>query len=285
MSRAGHIFAEQGRNLSRHLASSLGSFLSLTLMLLLFDLFWIAAGTSEKFYSDLISEIRIEAYIAENVPDSSLQAIQRSLRNVAGVAESRLITREAARAELTRLVGTDLLIGYDSTNPLPRSFVITVEPDYLTSEATAAIKSDLLSINGVASVDYSRGWLQKAEGARALVLQVGMILGGLILLTVLITSANSIRLMTEVRAVGLHQMRLLGAGRLFLAMPYLLESLIISVLAAVAGWVVILYFRNEVSFTGFELVLPRLSDIVLFVIASALLGFVSGYLGIRRLLK
>jgi len=48
MSRLGHIVSEQGRNLSRHLATSLGSLLSLTLLFLLFDLFWIAAATSDS---------------------------------------------------------------------------------------------------------------------------------------------------------------------------------------------------------------------------------------------
>jgi len=285
MSRLGHIVSEQGRNLSRHLATSLGSLLSLTLLFLLFDLFWIAAVTSDKFYSDLISEIRLEAIVDEAYPDSTLAALEMSLGNVAGVAATQSISREAAREELARLVGIDLLVGYDTINPLPRSFVIQVDSAYLTAGACAVMEEEMLTIVGISDVHYSRRWLDKAESARSLVLQVGMVLGVLIVLTALISSANSIRLMTEVRAVGLSQMRLLGAGRLFLALPYLLESLLISIMAAIIGWAVILYFHDEISFTYFQLVLPQLSDVALFVCVCGLLGWISGYVGIRKLLK
>ena len=285
MSRLGHIIAEQGRNMSRHLATSFGSLLSLTLLFLLFDMFWIAAATSDKFYSELISEIRLEAIVDEAYPDSMLVSLEMSLGNVPGVAARQSISREAARDELARLVGMDLLVGYDSINPLPRSFVIEVDSAFLTAGACAAMEEEMLTIHGISDVHYSRRWLEKAETARLLVLQVGMVLGVLIVLTALISSANSIRLMTEVRAVGLQQMRLLGAGRLFLALPYLLESLLISIMAAMIGWAVILYFHDEISFTHFQLVLPRLPDVALFVGVCGLLGWISGYVGIRKLLK
>jgi cell division transport system permease protein len=271
--------------MSRHLATSLGSLLSLTLLYLLFDMFWIAAVTSDKFYSDLISEIRMDAIVDEAYPDSTLAALEMSLGNVPGVVASQSVSREDARDELARLVGVDLLVGYDSINPLPRSFVIEVDSAFLTAGACAGMEEAMLTINGISEVHYSRRWLDKAESTRSLVLRVGMVLGVLIVLTALISSANNIRLMTEVRAVGLQQMRLLGAGRLFLALPYLFESLLVSILAAMIGWVAILYYQDEISFTYFQLVLPRLSDMAVFVGVCGLLGWISGYVGIRKLLK
>jgi len=44
MSRIAHILKELSRNLYRNPGTALGSFLSLTLLFLLFDLYWIAAG-------------------------------------------------------------------------------------------------------------------------------------------------------------------------------------------------------------------------------------------------
>lgn len=285
MTRLGHILLELGRNLRRHPAISLGSLLSLTLLFLLFDLFWIAAGTSQHFYDNLVAGVRMEAFVAEEVSDSLLPDVQNELQRLDALDSVVLITREEARERLADLVGTDLLVGYDTANPLPRSFVLTIEPEYLTIAGTKEVEQQLQAMQPIQQVLYSRRWLAKAEKAHSLALQAGMVLGGLILLTALISSANNIRLMTRVRAVGLEQMRMLGAGRLFLAAPFLLESLIVSALAAAIGWGVIHYSLDEITFTRFEIVMPPFGDIGIYVGACALLGLISGYLGIRKLIK
>lgn len=285
MIRLAHILLELGRNLKRHPAISLGSLLSLTLLFLLFDLFWVAAGTSQQFYANLVAGVRMEAFVAEDVADSVLPDVQGELEQLEAVDSVILVTRQEARQRLAELVGTDLLVGYDSANPLPRSFVLTLKPNYLTIAATEELERQLKEIRPIQQVLYSRRWLAKAEKAHSLALQVGMVLGGLILLTALISSANNIRLMTQVRAVGLEQMRMLGAGRLFLAAPFLLESLLVSSLAAGIGWGVIQYSLERITFTRFDIIVPPAGDVGIYIGACALLGLVSGYLGIRKLIR
>jgi cell division protein FtsX len=138
---------------------------------------------------------------------------------------------------------------------------------------------------GIADVYYSKRWLNKAESTRAIVLNIGLVLGALILLSALISSTNNIRLMTRTRAVGFRQMRLCGAGKLFLALPFLLEGLIISGLSAVAGWLLLFYMREKIAFTRFEVVFPMTNEIIIYCAAVAGLGVISGYLGIRKLLR
>jgi len=101
MIRILHIGREFFRNLGRNPFTALASFLSLALLFLLFDLFWIAAGTSQKFYHNLISQVRMEAYVAEDVPDSSMAALITDVRSIPGVAEVTTITRDSARVRLT----------------------------------------------------------------------------------------------------------------------------------------------------------------------------------------
>ncbi len=80
-------------------------------------------------------------------------------------------------------------------------------------------------------------------------------------------------------------MRLLGAGRMFLAFPFLIEGMLISGLSGVAGWLAINYGRQQISLTQIEIVYPTYEEMAIFCAAAAVLGIVSGYMGIRRLLK
>ena len=110
-------------------------------------------------------------------------------------------------------------------------------------------------------------------------------LGILILLTILFNSANNMRLTARTRAAGLYQMRLLGAGKIFLSMPYFLEGLLIGAFSAGLGWALIGYFKDKIDFTMVEIIFPSLQYIVIFCCLSALLGLISGYMGIRKQMK
>lgn len=284
MIRISHILRELSRNLGGNLTSSLASFLSLSLLFLLFDLFWVGAGTAQRFYDDLIAELRIELYVSESVPDSLLAPINSRVAAIEGVEAVDYVSKQDAREELARLVGIDPLVGYD-INPLPRSFVLTISPGYLYASSAAAIKSEALRIEGIEEVSYSVDWLEKVEKTRAIILNVGMVLGGLILLTSLLSSANNIRLASKTRAVGLYQMRLLGAGKLFVAWPFMLEGFLLGAISAAAGWLIIYYGRGKLSFTQIEIVYPNLEEISIFCGCTALLGLVAGYTGIRKLAR
>jgi cell division transport system permease protein len=280
-----HIFRELFRNLSRYPITALASVLSMSLLFLLFDLFWVAAGTSGRFYRDLLSELQVEVFLDEAVADTSRPQYEEEIRAIPGVSAVQFVSREAARQRLAGLVGTDLLAGYDESNPLPRSFVLAIDEASLNTADLERIEGRLFAIDGVSDVSYSRAWLEKAEGTRAVMLEIGLVLGGLILATAIVSSANNIRLMTRARAVGFRQMLYMGAGRLFVAMPFVIEGFLISAVSAVLGWLIIWYGSTRVTFTQLVVVYPSREEIAIFCLVVALLGAISGYVGLRRVLR
>jgi cell division transport system permease protein len=285
MLRIKHVAREIGRNLIRYPGTSIGSFLSLALIFMLFDLFWVGARSADKIYSGLMTQVRMESFIDESVPDSTLAQLAGAVSDLHGIAGVQYVSKDDARSELTRMTGTDLLVGYDTLNPLPRSFLITLEPESVNGATMTSIEDSLRDISGIIDVQYSRTWVSKAEAAKSLIWRLGLGLGAIILLTAVIISTNSIRLMTRARGTGIRQLQLLGAGGLFIAMPYLVEGLLIGGLSAVAGWGAIIYGRNHIEITQFEVILPTQEQIILFCCGTALLGLLSGLLGLRRLLR
>jgi cell division transport system permease protein len=285
MTRTLYIVKELLRNVSRHPWTALSSLLSLTLLFLLFQLFWVAAGTSEKFYRDLLAEIRVEVFVSEDFSDERLQELQNKIQKVDGVTTVEFVSRDLARQRLAGHLGVDPLVGYDSLNPLPRSYVLAVDPDRLTTDQMEITETALAELDGVLNVAYSRGFLAKAEHTSRLIGQVGLGLGALILLAALISSANSIRLMTRARAVGFRQLALLGAGKSFVGLPFMLEGLFLSIMAAAASWGIILYGHSRVSFAEIIVVIPTMREIAWFCVVVGMVGFISGYVGIRRSLK
>ncbi|MBD3402236.1 hypothetical protein GF420_05025 [candidate division GN15 bacterium] len=280
-----YILRELGRNIYRNPGTALGSVLSLTLLFLLFNLFWVAAGTSEAFYRELLAELRMEVFLDEGMPDSTATQLPREFYAIDGVLTAEFVDKDQARKRLTDLLGMDLLIGYDTINPLPRSYVLTMENDVLNTSDMQSIEERMYTIPGVIDVAYSRQFLEKAESTRDLILQVGLFLGAIILATAVISSSNNIRLMTKARAIGFRQMRLLGAGKLFVGLPFIIEGFLIAALSALLSWAIVWYGHSRVVFTQFSVVLPTGDDILLFCLAAGAVGCISGFLGIRKALQ
>jgi cell division transport system permease protein len=285
MTRFAHILKELYRNVRRNMMTALSAFLVMILLLFLFDLFWIATGTSNKLYRDFLSELQMEVFITEEATDSSMVTLKESILNIKGVNHAEIVSRELARQQLAMLVGVDLLIGYDTINPLPRSIIISFDDSYLETDKLNEVEERIYSFNSVANIFYSKSWLEKVERTKSIISQIGLFLGGLILLTVLISSASSMSLTTRARASGFEQMRLLGAGKMFLALPFLIEGMLIGFFSAVLGWVVILYGKDNFDITQVEIVFPSYQDITIFCLLAGFLGLISGYIGIRKMLK
>ncbi|MBK7143108.1 MAG: hypothetical protein IPH75_13625 [bacterium] len=285
MTRLRFVIRESAKTIMRHPGVALGSLLSLSLIFLLFNIFWVTALSTNRFYADLLQQLKMEVFIAEAVSDSSLAALSTRIQGIDGIASLESISKDQARQELARMVGIDLLVGYDTLNPLPRSMVLTLKPEMLTVSDMQRIEQQISGSDGVEDVLYSRDWLVKAEHTRTVVSTVGWAIGLLILLTAVITSSNSIRLMTRARGLGFHQMILMGAGRFFVAAPFLLEGILLAGSSALLGWGVVWYAHSKFEFTQFPIVLPSGMLILYFCLAAAAVGGISGLLGIRKLLS
>ncbi len=282
MTKLSHLLVELFRNIYRHPGTTASSFLSLTLMFLLFDLFWVSALTSEQFYQDLLRDIEMEVIVSEDFPDSSITQLESEVFTTEGIGQIKYVFRNEARETLRQMVGTDLLAGYDDINPLPRSFLLKFLPEYINIKSIKKIESEISQFSGVDTLYFGQQWLIKAESTKSIISKSGFLLGILILLTALISSANNIRFMARTRAVGFAQMRLLGAGELFISLPFLLEGFLFGGLSAVAGWVLLHYGKTQVQFNMFQLVFPTIEEQIIFCFLAATLGFISGYLGVRK---
>jgi cell division protein FtsX len=186
---------------------------------------------------------------------------------------------------LVRLTGVDLLSDTTLANPLPRSFVLSFRTDSISTSAFEEIEKQLRTFPAIQQVNYSRDWLVNAESTRSQVHRIGVVIGALIAVAALLNLANNIRLMSRTSAVGIRQARLMGAGKLFLSSPYIFEGFLIGGVAAVTGWIALFYFQQSVRIAELQPTFPVVKDIIWFCLLSAVIGGISGLLGVRSLLK
>lgn len=281
MSKFGYIIRKFFGNIMSRPMAALGSILSLYLLFLLFNLVWITSLSINNYYVKIISDIDIEIFLEDRIPDSTITLIREVIGSLDGIESIEYISRDEASRKLEDMMGVDLLEGFES-NPLPRSMIISFEPNYLNSDNLNMLNRDLQRMAGVTDIYYPSRWLVKAEYTKLIISEILVLLGIVIAVAVILNTIQFIVLSARTRAEELVQLQLLGAAPGFLAVPYIFEGIFYTMAASSAGWVVILYGVKLFSFRNIELILPPTVEQFYFCLAGSLIGLIGGYLGIKR---
>ncbi len=223
------------RNLSMHIAVILTLFVSLTLAGTGMLLQRQADLTAETLGNEL--QILVNLCVVDDpsdkpncaggaVTDEQRRFVERALRSSPEVEAFEFQTQEEGFAEAQEIPQYEPY--FEGQDP-----VITVEdwpPQYwITLEdpkQADGVKSAIEGLDGVAAINDQREKLEPVFGIIDALKYGSWIGAGLLLLASLLLVANTIRLAAMARRREIGIMRLVGASTLYIALPFLLESLV-----------------------------------------------------------
>jgi cell division transport system permease protein len=241
----------------------------------------------------LQEDIRIMVYLDDRAVASAVADIEQQLRADRGVAALQFVSKDQALGEFKAQFPSDshLLEGLGQ-NPLPASFVVTLAPSYRSPEAVKRWADRTAALPGVEKVDYNQDWI---DALSTLIRSIELVaIGtGLILSAAAVTIiANTIRLTLFARRDELAILRLIGATKTFIRIPYLLEGAVLGGLGSACSLFMLkaLYelFRHQMRTTGRLSGLEQLtmffplSICVLLVAVGIVLGCAGSFVSLRR---
>ncbi|MEN8161732.1 MAG: permease-like cell division protein FtsX, partial [Myxococcota bacterium] len=171
---------------------------------------------------------------------------------IPSVESVRLVSKDAAleRFRQSPFGRASLLEGLDS-NPLPASLEIVLVPDERDREGVERLVATLGERPGIAELGYGHEWVEGYARAVGLVRALALGIGAVLALATLLIVANTIRLAIYARQDELQILQLVGAGRAFVATPYLLEGVLEGVIGGLAALgVLALGFRAARALLG-----------------------------------
>ncbi|WP_296601862.1 permease-like cell division protein FtsX [Nocardioides sp.] len=235
-----YVFSELGqglrRNLSMHLAVILTLFVSLTLV----GLGVLLNQQATKAADQWGSELQITAFLCKarddnpactsEVTDAQKERITKVVEDNPEVADYRFESKDEAFAKIKDLLGADKFEGPNpaaTADDMPESIWITLkDPDEY-----AGIESAIVGLDGVSNVRDQRQIVGPVlQGLR--VMQWGAFwIAAFLVLAALLLVANTIRLAAFARRREIGIMRLVGASTLYIALPFIMESLVTAAIA------------------------------------------------------
>ncbi len=214
----------------------------------------------------------IMAYISPSAGDEQIADMQKRIVDYSEGVKCVFVSKEEGLEKLREDFGDDLYIGayFDPegsdeesgvthtirANPLPDSFEITFENDVqpeALNNFVSTLKIEVMNPNGVmetvsgiTDTRHRIGLVEKFSNARkGMVVLAGLLLAVLLVVSLFVIM-NTVRLGMFARRDEIAVMQYVGATKTFVVMPFIVEGVIIGLVAAVLAFIVQYYLYTYV---------------------------------------
>lgn len=273
---------------SRAKLAAFTSITTITISLILLGLYFIVSINSARVLNMIRDKLEMEAFLQEPFSRQQLNDIRQKILSVDGVDSVSFVSKEQAAKIFREEFGEDITNILDF-NPLPPSFKIFLKDEFKTSDSGNQIFNAIKSIKGLDDIVYRKDLIEFLEKRSRTFNLVGLIVGIIIGISAIFLVSNTIRLAIYSKRKIIRTMRLVGATRWFIRLPFLLEG----ILQGVAGGIVsslIMYLIITIASSWLSLELAEFLQINLYVygfivLFGIMLGFFGSIISIRKFLR
>ena len=185
--------------------------------------------------SDYFKEnVQISVLLRQDVTEEQGLAFESTLAGIPGVRSTTFISREQGVEEMAQMLGSDFLDVFASA-PVPVSIDVNLQADYVSADSLEVVKAALSASPLVEEVVYQTSLV---EALNTNLQKIGLVIGVLILLLLFISFVligNMVRLNVFSRRFTIHTMQLVGATRGFIRAPFIGQSALQGLFAALVA--------------------------------------------------
>jgi len=235
-----YLLKEGARNVVSNKLMSLASIGVLMACLLLI-------GSATLFSLNVNSIVRyveqqneVVAFLEEDLTREDVQVLELTLGQMDNILETTYISKDAALEQQKADIGPEfegLLDGLEDDNPLLDRFILRVgDPSRIENTVAALRATDgILKVNAATEVSYILAGLKRA------VTVAGMTIVAILVVVSVVIITNTIKLTVFSRRKEINIMKYVGATDLFIRMPFLVEGMLIGLLAATLAFLMLGY--------------------------------------------
>jgi cell division transport system permease protein len=266
---------------------------TITLALLIVSLFLLVFVNLENAAENWSERVQVTIYFDKELTAPEQNTYREKISTVPGTARVSYVSRtEAMKRFKERLRGQETLLEGVRAEVLPSSLEISLKRSNRDTQAVSEYVTALKRIPGISEVQYGEEWVRRFNAFLNFMRLLGGLLGGFLVVAVIFIVSNTIKLTIYARRDELEVMSLVGATRLFIKIPFLLEGVLQGCAGSVLA-VVLLYglyegfLHNAGSFLTFNPASSGLGFLPIeysagLLIAGILLGFLGSLTSLKR---
>lgn len=278
-----YLVREGFRSLKQNFFMSAASVLVLVSCLLITGCAYLVYENVENAFDWAYQQNVVVAWAQQDVTEEELPDIREAMEDIDNVAEVEVITKDQLLDRYKDEYG-ELLEDLKADNPLQHSFVVKFEDleqfdkTIKKLEAVTVTRgegTDKITVSAIEYVESDQALSKTLIKVRDVVLNVGIWVIGLLLLVSLFIISNTIKLTVYSRRLEISIMRSVGATRAFVRFPFVVEGLILGVVAGALSYGLLFgvyeLIRQNFTFSSTLSLIPFVS-----VWWQVLVGFLAG---------
>lgn len=216
----------------------LSSVISISLVLLLVGvasmLLVNAKGVSDYFKENM----QISVLMKQDVSDADALAYRDDLEKERYIKSTTFISREQGQRELADQLGEDFLDVFE-TSPIPVSVDVTLKAEYVSADSLAMVSKEIAKSTLVDEVVYQQSLVDALNANLGRISVVIAVFIGLLLFISFVLINNTVRLNVFARRFTIHTMKLVGATKSFIRVPFLVQSTFQGIFSAMIANIVL----------------------------------------------
>ena len=276
--RFSYFLARAIANIRQNIFVNVVTIGTITLALLIISFFLLVFVNLEGLAENWSKRVQVTVYFEQELPAQELGSLKARVQALPGTVQVVYVGKdEAVKRFRARLKGQESLLDGITTDVLPASLEISLKKESRATDAVEAYVARLKQLPGIGEVQYGEEWVRRFTTFMNFMRLVGALLGGFLLLAVIFIVSNTIKLTIYARKDELELLGLVGATRLFIKAPFLMEGII----QGAAGSFLALVFLTSCYF-GF---LHNAGNFLSFKPADSGLGFSFWGLSRRNFLR
>ena len=227
-----YLVSEGLKNVWRHKMTTFTAVFSLFLALYFVGLLATAGENTRSILQYLRSKYKIEVFFKQNVDLKLAKKVSDSILEIKGVRSSTVINKDDAVRIFKDQFGEDILgiLGY---NPLPISAVVNLKRNSEELLNATPIVNDIKRMEGVEEVRYQGHLIKKIERTYSRFMKVFPWVAMVFITVAVLVIYNTVKLSIYSRKELINSLKLIGATKLFIQMPFIFEGLIDGILATI----------------------------------------------------
>ena len=227
-----YLVSEGFKNVWRHKMTTFTAVFSLFLALYFVGLLATAGENTRSILQYLRSKYKIEVFFKQNVDLKMAKKVSDSILEIKGVRSSTVINKDDAVRIFKDQFGEDILgiLGY---NPLPISAVVNLKRNSEELLNVTPIVNGIKRMEGVEEVRYQGHLIKKIERTYSRFMKVFPWVAMVFITVAILVIYNTVKLSIYSRKELINSLKLIGATKLFIQMPFIFEGLIDGILATI----------------------------------------------------
>ncbi|MCK5033927.1 MAG: ABC transporter permease [Calditrichia bacterium] len=272
------------KGLTKARLATLLSISSIMLTIILMALFIIFSLNLNTWINSFREKIEMEVFLKITVSEEQIDELTEKLEQIPGILNTQFINKEEAAKRFKEEFGQDI---FDvlNFNPLPLSFIITLEDRARNLNSIQKISGMIENITEVDEIVYQKFLLETIDKYINFI-AIGVLFVGLIITVIAVVLIyNTIRLTIYARRDAIYIMRLVGATQAFIRTPFIIEGVLQGLIASSLASVIVYYLVQFVIHFIYPFLVFN-NQIFIFLISFGLIiGLLSASLSVAKFLK